>query len=38
MYLDSEVGKLSGDLNSDTWKIDLKAKFKSKLKRFFAYY
>ena len=29
MYLDSAVGKLNGDLDSDTWQIDLKAKFKS---------
>jgi len=26
-YLDSEVGKLNGDLDSDIWQIDLKAKF-----------
>jgi len=26
-YIDSEVGKLNGDLDSDTWQIDLKAKF-----------
>ena len=26
-YIDSEVGKLNGDLDSDIWQIDLKAKF-----------
>jgi hypothetical protein len=26
-YLDSEVGKLNGNLDSDIWQIDLKAKF-----------
>lgn len=26
-YIDSEVGSLNGDLDSDTWQIDLKAKF-----------
>lgn len=26
-YIDSEVGDLNGDLDSDTWQIDLKAKF-----------
>ncbi|AGS40664.1 putative porin [Cycloclasticus zancles] len=26
-YIDSEVGQLNGDLDSDIWQIDLKAKF-----------